>query len=79
MEKIWGNKDFKDHDLGIQPILLDANNKCHDDKLFDSKALNDEKQYLKKGKLYDITKARGLLVGMSKSTDPYIGNHELLH
>lgn len=46
----------------------------HDQKLFDKNALESERQFIKEGRLYDISLERGLLINVKKNYTPYIGN-----
>jgi hypothetical protein len=77
--KIWQMREFKERDLGIKPVLMDYGNEKHNKKLFDTTCHHWEREYIKQGPLYNVSKARGLLVGMKKAKDPYIGHKIELH
>lgn len=76
---IWENRDYDNIQIEITPVLLDESNKKHDQKIFDTEALEQEKSYISKGRLYDISQERGLLVNMKKIKDPYIGNQCMIY
>ena len=41
--------------------------------------MQKEKQFIKEGRLYDISKARGLISGVKIIKEPYIGNQCLMY
>ena len=76
MRKIENNKDYCIYDIGVTPILVDYESTNHDVKIFDLNAAPNDKRHLRKGRLYDISRATGLLVNVKRPGTAYIGQHK---
>ena len=76
---IWQMRDCQQCDLGVKPKMMDFDNKRHDKKLFDTTCHEKEKEFLRKGQLYDCSKARGHLIEIKKSKFPFIGHKIEMH
>ena len=80
--EVWQCKDLSltIDDLNIRAVLLDADDAVHQQKLFDSSAPADEKTlHLHPGRVIDISRMRGQLIGMKKNQFSYIGRKTELY
>lgn len=76
IRKVENNKDYCVADIGVTPILVDYESSNHNDKIFDADAAPSDKRHLSKGKLYDISRATGLLVNVQRPVTAFIGQHK---
>ena len=64
---------FTREDLNIKAVLLDAESKVHEQKLFDNSAAGSITHSLRSGGVIDTSRMRGQLIGMQKNKFSYVG------
>ena len=83
--EVWqGTNERSIKDLSITPVLLPSDSESHDQKLFEdteeeTKVQRFSGQTEEKNELYDTSKARGQLIGLTNENPRYFGRKLTLY